>query len=96
MDAELFILDFAPFCITLSDTKYMILSFQYIMTINRFFGVTFIYNFSSEIVIYHDGSDGGQFDYVEAWDSEGDIYRCYFDGFIDGSAHLDHDGCVRM
>ena len=45
------------------------------------------------MVIYHSGSDGGQFEYVEILDSSNYKYRCYFDGFLDGESFLDNSGC---
>merc|ERR1711992_35663 len=46
-----------------------------------------------DMVIYHSGSDGGQFEYVEVLDSSNYKYRCYFDGFLDGESFLDNSGC---
>merc|ERR1719411_607102 len=46
-----------------------------------------------DMVIYHSGSDGGQFEYVEVLDSSNYKYRCYFDGFLDGESFLNNSGC---
>merc|ERR1711936_894988 len=46
-----------------------------------------------DMVIYHSGSDGGQFEYVEILDSSNYKYRCYFDGFLDGASFLVNSGC---
>ena len=46
-----------------------------------------------DMVIYHSGSDGGQFEYVEIVDSSNYKYRCYFDGFLDGESFSTNSGC---
>ena len=48
------------------------------------------------MTLYHDGSDGGQFEFVEIVDSLSDVYRCYFERFLDGLSFETDSGCFKM
>ena len=64
---------------------------------------TFCFNFSSfqiiffiAITLYHSGTDGGKFDWVQVLTTTNKIYRCQIGVFMDGSNYIKGTGCTLV
>eukprot|EP00095_Tigriopus_kingsejongensis_P010511 maker-scaffold45_size475391-snap-gene-1.16 protein:Tk10511 transcript:maker-scaffold45_size475391-snap-gene-1.16-mRNA-1 annotation:"78" len=47
-----------------------------------------------EMTVYHSGSDGGQFDWIQVLTSENKIYRCQLGQFLDGTTFAPATACA--
>ncbi|TRY80278.1 hypothetical protein TCAL_12947 [Tigriopus californicus] len=46
------------------------------------------------MTVYHSGSDGGKFDWIQVLTSSNQIYRCQLGTFLDGTSLMEATGCT--
>ena len=57
--------------------------------------VNFKFSFVA-ITLYHSGTDGGKFDWVQVLTTTNKIYRCQIGVFMDGSNYIKGTGCTLV
>ena len=62
-----------------------------------YFSKSYLMDFSSpDIVIYHDGTDGGRFDNLRVFTKEGHLYECEFGQTLDGTSFMAGTNCRNI